>query len=337
MVGGYIGVMARRPGDPRPSRHTIGFYDSDDELVSRLVRFVADGLATDEAVIVVATPEHLVELDAALARAGVDLPSALVTGRYRPCDARRALSGLLVDGFPDGERFATTIGSMVDEAQARGLRVRAFGEIVALLWADGKLAAAVLLERFAADLAESRGVEVLCAYPTSDLEPDRLGYLTEVLARHTEVIPPESYRSGRRGTPGPAGEPGTVDGGERVFVPVPTAVAAARRFVAGALRALDDDPLTHVATLVVSELATNAVVHAGSAFRVGVRRSGPAVRVEVEDSSPAPPRQRPIDQDTPGGRGIPLVEQVSARWGTDLSDGGKIVWSDLLPSRGGTR
>ncbi|MHB1585243.1 MAG: MEDS domain-containing protein [Acidimicrobiales bacterium] len=325
--------MERRLGDPRPSRHTISFYDSDDELLTQLVRFVSEGLDAGEVVLVIAAPEHFAELEAVLARGGVDLPGAVAAGRYKPYDAGRTLAALMVDGLPDAGRFAATVLPMVDEAQSRGLGVRAFGEMVALLWAAGDMTAAGTLERFAEDLAETRGVEVLCAYPTSELEPDRLGHLTEVLARHTGVIAPESYRAGRQEDPDAAGEPGTVDGGEQLFVPVPAAIAAARRFVTGALRAFADDPLTDVAALVVSELATNAVLHAGSAFRVGVRRSGPAVRIEVEDSCPARPRQRPTDNDTPGGRGIPLVEEVSARWGSDSSDGGKVVWSDLLPSR----
>jgi anti-sigma regulatory factor (Ser/Thr protein kinase) len=324
--------MERRLGDRGPSRHTIGFYDSDDELLAQLVRFVTEGLDAGEVVIVITTPEHFAELEILLARGGVDLPGAVVDGRYQVCDAGRILDAITVDGRPDAGRFAATIVSMVDEAQSRGLGVRAVGEMVALRWTDGDMASAVTLERFAEDLADTRAVEVLCAYPTSALEPAQLGYLTEVLARHTRVLAPESYRAGSREAPGATGEPGTVVGGEQLFVPVPAAIAAARRFVAHALCALRDDPLTDAATLVVSELATNAVLHAGSAFRVGVRRSGPAVRIEVEDSCPTRPEQRPTDHDRPGGRGIPLVEQVSARWGTDSSDGGKVIWSDLLPS-----
>jgi anti-sigma regulatory factor (Ser/Thr protein kinase) len=107
-----------------------------------------------------------------------------------------------------------------------------------------------------------------------------------------------------------------------------TTPAAARRFVVGALRAggveVDD-----AIPLVVSELVTNAVLHAGSSARVEVRVGNDCVRIEVHDSTSDLPTVRDPGPYTVTGRGLVLVEALSDRWGADPTDGGKVVWFEV--------
>ncbi|MPZ72990.1 MAG: ATP-binding protein [Nitriliruptorales bacterium] len=103
----------------------------------------------------------------------------------------------------------------------------------------------------------------------------------------------------------------------------------ARRFVRDAL--LDDqvDTTLDVVTLLVSEVVTNAVLHARSDVTVRVRNDGRIVRVEVTDKSPAPPVQQYLSREATTGRGMVLVEALADAWGTNPGSDGKTVWFEL--------
>jgi anti-sigma regulatory factor (Ser/Thr protein kinase) len=120
-----------------------------------------------------------------------------------------------------------------------------------------------------------------------------------------------------------------------VLDPEANAVAAARRYVRHALTHLHAEELEESAELGVSELVTNALLHARTAFSLAVRRTpGGGVRIEVTDSSPLPAQQRHFGMSATTGRGLRLVEAVSHAWGvTPAPDGepGKTVWFEPRP------
>jgi DNA-binding NarL/FixJ family response regulator len=105
---------------------------------------------------------------------------------------------------------------------------------------------------------------------------------------------------------------------------------AARRFVSQALTAVDDDDLTDTVTLLVSELVTNAVLHAGSDVEVLVRLTATAARVEVTDASAQAVAPRDAASDEDSGRGLALVGNLARRWGVrEAPGGGKTVWFEV--------
>ena len=113
----------------------------------------------------------------------------------------------------------------------------------------------------------------------------------------------------------------------RAFPAELSSVAAARHFVREALSELPDDRCFGV-TLFVSELATNALLHAATGFEVSVHHDG-AVRVAVVDGDPTPPVRREATPNDTSGRGLHLIDQLCTRWGVDRLDGGKAVWCEL--------
>ncbi|WP_298461306.1 ATP-binding protein [uncultured Cellulomonas sp.] len=120
-----------------------------------------------------------------------------------------------------------------------------------------------------------------------------------------------------------------------VLYPIPQAVAAARRYVAECLAGLRATAVQECAELGVSELVTNAVLHARTPFTVTVRRSQNGVaRVEVTDGSALSPQQRRLSALATTGRGLRLVASLSLDWGvTPLpagQDQGKTVWFEPL-------
>lgn len=112
--------------------------------------------------------------------------------------------------------------------------------------------------------------------------------------------------------------------------PEAASVPAARHFTADVLGELATPPDTEeTAELLVSELATNAVLHAGSPMRLSVYRNGEAVRVEMRDDDPNPPRHVTPDPELPGGRGILLVDALATSWGVNSNEHGKTIWFEL--------
>jgi anti-sigma regulatory factor (Ser/Thr protein kinase) len=125
---------------------------------------------------------------------------------------------------------------------------------------------------------------------------------------------------------------------EWTFPAHPGAVRTARRAVREQLRAWGLDGFADVAALLVSELVTNALRHATGPIGVRLVRPvdlGAALRVEVSDPLPDPPRERVARPDDESGRGLQLVANSSDRWGTRRADNGKTVWFELCaPAEG---
>jgi len=121
----------------------------------------------------------------------------------------------------------------------------------------------------------------------------------------------------------------SIDSAEAVFPAVPESVGAARRFTGAALRRHPIAPETvDIAILLVSELATNAIVHATSAIELRVR-VGDDVRVEVHDASSDAPEITAGDAERESGRGLELVSALAEGWDWSPRAEGKVVWFAL--------
>ena len=116
----------------------------------------------------------------------------------------------------------------------------------------------------------------------------------------------------------------------RLTVPsLPASVSRIRRFASAACRDVADGTVCDTVELLVSEVATNALVHGAGDVRVDVQTQGRAVRIEVSDDSPDPPVPREAGLDGESGRGMALVEALSSCWGTDARPDGKTVWFEV--------
>jgi anti-sigma regulatory factor (Ser/Thr protein kinase) len=111
------------------------------------------------------------------------------------------------------------------------------------------------------------------------------------------------------------------------FAPEPESISVARRRVTAALADLPADAADRL-SLIVSELATNCVVHAGTDFRVTVQYADGAVRGEVSDSGPGRARLRRPNHHEAHGRGLQIVDQLAAAWGVREA-AGTTVWFRL--------
>lgn len=106
-------------------------------------------------------------------------------------------------------------------------------------------------------------------------------------------------------------------------------VGEARRFVRRALVDMGAEELEFEACQVVSELATNAVIHAATPFQVELERDGDNLEIRVSDGSEKSPVTKAHSDQATTGRGLRLVAKLATDWGTELTPGGKTVWCIL--------
>jgi two-component sensor histidine kinase len=121
-----------------------------------------------------------------------------------------------------------------------------------------------------------------------------------------------------------------VSAAEVALRPEPSSVREARRYVSDELTSVGFDGAAMTAELLVSELVTNAILHARTPVRLSVDVVGDdVIRVAVADDSPRAPQQRRHSVDSGTGRGLLLVERMARRWGVEVGSAGKVVWFEL--------
>jgi hypothetical protein len=174
-------------GELAPCDHLVQIYDDETRFIQTLERFVGDGLARGDAAVLIATSSHLTWLESRLRDAGHDIAAARAVDRYIALDAASTLAEFMVDGWPDARRFIEVIGPVLARAKRDGRSVRAFGEMVALLWAQGHNEATVQLERLWNQLIEDQGLALFCAYPRIGATRDLSDALPDVCALHSKV------------------------------------------------------------------------------------------------------------------------------------------------------
>jgi hypothetical protein len=171
-----------------PCEHIAQFYEDDALFLNTLVRFVDRGFMTDTGVIVIATKEHLRALEESLSAFTIGLATNRLTDAYITIDAHEALGKFMVNQWPDDELFLEFVMGLVRRASARGRGVRAFGEMVALLLAQGNTAATVRLEYLWNSVCKLSGLPLFCAYPKAGFSQETSASLAEICAAHSRII-----------------------------------------------------------------------------------------------------------------------------------------------------
>lgn len=313
-------------------RHVVQFYDRDEELTENAGDYLAGAIAEGGAAVIVATPGHCAGFEARLAAAGVNVGAACRDGSLVCLDATRIAGRLTSGGQVDLAAFGTQFRPAILAAGEAPGPVRIYGEVVALLWAAGQVNAALELEGLWNDLGREIPFSLFCGYPRHLVDSSQhQGAVAEVCRLHTAMVGrPLAGASVTGGSA--AGDPmGRVHWADvtRTFAGRREDTRAARGFVLGMLGPWRGEQLAADTALVVTELATNAVVHAGSAFSVSLTLSGGAIRISVGDTLPLGPRGADQELTAAPGHGLGVVAAMATRWGVETVPGGKAVWAEL--------
>ncbi|HEY3576395.1 MAG TPA: MEDS domain-containing protein [Gaiellaceae bacterium] len=175
-----------------PAEHAVQVYMELDELAVSVGSFLDAGFRAGEPALVIATPEHWEAFRAELEGRGSAVSELEAQGRLVCRDADETLATFMDGDAPVAERFEQAVGGILDEVASRfpEKTVRAFGEMVDLLFQRGNPAGAIALEDLWNDLLASRRCALLCAYELDlfDLEA-QTSILPEIVRVHTHPRP----------------------------------------------------------------------------------------------------------------------------------------------------
>jgi signal transduction histidine kinase len=180
----------------RGSVHNVQFYEGDAYLIAVVSDFLADGIEAGQGVLAIATPRHRAAIVKAMRKRGVAVEQERESGKLQLLDARKTLAAFMVGEEIDERRFRETISPLVSRKSAQSLRapVRAYGEMVDVLWRKGNRAGAIRLEALWNELASLHDFELLCGYAMSNfaLSTDAEQF-EQICQHHAHVAPAESY------------------------------------------------------------------------------------------------------------------------------------------------
>lgn len=171
-----------------PCDHIIQIYENDSIFSDALAGFVGGGINAGDCCIVIATKNHLEALDDRLANYGVQVKSLLAEKRYIPLLAEEILSRFMVNNWPDESLFNQTISQIIEKCSGNNRRIRAFGEMVAILWAQGHNGATVQLEHLWNKFCAKQAFCLFCAYPKSGFTDDMNTSLMHICGSHSKMI-----------------------------------------------------------------------------------------------------------------------------------------------------
>jgi hypothetical protein len=175
-------------GEIAPCDHVVQIYENDETFLEVLSGFVGGGINSGDCVIAIATEQHLAALDNRLWSIGVHVDSLISNGQYIPIIAEEALKEFMVSGWPDEEKFRKFLNLLLKRARKHNRPVRAFGEMVALLWAEGNSGATVRLEHLWEQFCASENFCLFCAYPKTGTTQDIMESLQNICSSHTKMI-----------------------------------------------------------------------------------------------------------------------------------------------------
>jgi len=179
---------------PTLGDHIVQVYQDEEFLAEAVGEYAGVGLRQDEGVLIITTPGHRLAFERRLGRTGVDTAKAVAQGQLQFLDADAVLAEFMRDGMPDWNAFHVLVGAVIAELRLQYPTVRAYGEMVDILWQQGERDAAIRLEEFWNELGKLQTFSLFCAYFMDNLDAGAYGGPLECVCKvHTHLIPARDY------------------------------------------------------------------------------------------------------------------------------------------------
>jgi hypothetical protein len=172
--------------------HAVQFYKDEDSLAATAAGFLADGIEQGQPGLVVATAAHTARIIGVLKSRRIDTDQLRRTGELNLFDARKMLSSFMVGNRPDPLLFKSNVGDAIERlcVDRKPCPIRAYGEMVDLLWQDGNSEGAIRLEILWNQLASTYEFSLLCGYAVGHFYKESVGSrFQEVCDQHSHVVP----------------------------------------------------------------------------------------------------------------------------------------------------
>jgi MEDS: MEthanogen/methylotroph, DcmR Sensory domain len=168
--------------------HGVQFYNDSDGLCRIVGGFLGEGVEQGCLAVIIATPDHTARIESCLRRRGADVDALKRRGHLVTLDARDTMQHFMTDGLPNPGAFRHTLGEILTDVR-RGREhctIRAYGEMVDLLWKDGREAAAIRLETLWNQLGSTHDFELLCGYSMGNFYKGAA--IDEIKAQHSHLV-----------------------------------------------------------------------------------------------------------------------------------------------------
>jgi MEDS: MEthanogen/methylotroph, DcmR Sensory domain len=171
--------------NPGSHDHFVQLYQELGPLAEAVARYVDTGLRRGEAAVVIATPAHR-----AAFLEKIDAGQAVRQGQLRLLDAEETLATFMANGMPQWKAFHEVVGGLIAELRLQYPTVRAYGEMVDVLWQRDEREAAIRLEEYWNELGRLQTFSLFCAYRMDPLDSQAYGGPLECVCKvHTHLIP----------------------------------------------------------------------------------------------------------------------------------------------------
>lgn len=182
-------------GEVAPSDHLVQIYENESHFMNTLEGFAGSGILSGDSVIIIAKQFHLDQLNERLLKHNFNIESLIENSLYIPLEANEVLSKFMINGWPDEKMFNNVISEILDRARENGRKLRAFGEMVAILWEQGNNRATVRLENLWHNLHALDRFSLYCAYPKSGFTRQYDDSISEICRAHSKIIDGENRPS----------------------------------------------------------------------------------------------------------------------------------------------
>ncbi|TDO71152.1 DcmR-like sensory protein [Flavobacterium chryseum] len=182
-------------GEIAPSDHLVQIYENEGHFLNTLEGFAGSGILSGDSVVIIAKQSHLDQLQQRLINHNFDLASLMKNDLYIPLEANDILAKFMVNSWPDEKLFNDVVSAILKRARKNDRKVRAFGEMVAILWEQGNNGATVRLENLWHNLHSMDNFSIYCAYPKSGFTRNYADSISEICKAHSKIIDGENRPS----------------------------------------------------------------------------------------------------------------------------------------------
>lgn len=192
----HLGKFTNLSHTIRPQDHLVHIYQNKETLIESVCNFIVPGLTSGEAIVIIASKDNARDFISSLEKRSIDVSKAKLLGQLLFFDAHETLNKIMMNNELDPKRFEEVIGSVLSKFGTSYSNVRAYGEMVSILWNKGDEEKAIQLEKLWNELATKHNFSLLCGYQFDDHKSSTSHpCYSEVCKSHSHVITPDGHLS----------------------------------------------------------------------------------------------------------------------------------------------